>query len=158
MYYTYGGWWWFAGFIPMALLVWAVLGLSMRRPRVFGMRDRYWALDDPWAPDYRITARKHRNKGPLNYRRSDSRIAEDVNDRLMLDDELDPSAMEVRVEAGEVILTGIVQTRYEKRLAEHLADLVPGVKDVDNRLAIGKPGSPMPARAPDPVVHAPNAK
>ncbi|HEY1536000.1 MAG TPA: BON domain-containing protein [Polyangiaceae bacterium] len=156
MFYTYGGWW-FAWFIPIMLLVWAMFGWSMRRPRLFGMRDRYSGWDDPWAPDYRITARRYRNRGPLNYRRSDSRIAEDVNDLLMLNDELDPSAMEVRVENGEVFLTGLVQTRYEKRLAEHLADSVAGVKDVENRLAIGKLQPPTQARPAEPVVHARNA-
>jgi hypothetical protein len=156
MYYTYGGWWWFAWFIPLMLLVWAMFGWSMRRPRVFGMRDRYRVWDDPWAPDYRITARRYRNQGPLNYRRSDSRIAEDVNDLLMLNDELDPSAMEVRVENGEVSLTGTVQTRYEKRLAEHLADSVAGVKDVENRLAIGKLQAPTQTQATGSAVHVPH--
>jgi hypothetical protein len=161
MYYMYGGWWWFAWFIPLMVLLWATFSWGMRRPRGFGMRDgmrdRHWGWDEPWAPDYRITARRYRNRGPLNYRRSDSRIAEDVNDRLMLNDDLDPSAMQVQVENGEVLLTGVVQTRYEKRLAEHIADSVAGVKDVDNRLSIGKLEPPIQARAPEPTAHAPHA-
>jgi osmotically-inducible protein OsmY len=56
----------------------------------------------------------------------------------MMDDDVDPSAMGVQVVNGEVILTGTVSSRFEKRLAEHLADSVPGVTDVDNRLKIGK--------------------
>ena len=58
---------------------------------------------------------EYRNRGPLNYRRSDARIAEDVNDRLLLDEDIDPTAMEVRVDNGRVILSGTVETRFEKR-------------------------------------------
>jgi len=139
MYYSWTGWWWFAWFIPMALLIWATLGWPSNRRYYYGARERSiregnW--DDPPLP---ATRKPHyRNRGPRNYQHPDARIAEDINDRLMLSDEIDPSEVEVRVENGEVSLLGTVETRWEKRLAERLADSVAGVKDVDNRLKIGR--------------------
>jgi len=50
-------------------------------------------------------------RGPKGYKRSDDRIREDVNDRLSMQDELDPSEIEVSVSNGEVTLTGKVETR-----------------------------------------------
>jgi len=144
MYYTWTGWWWFAWVIPMVLLIWATFGWTNSR-RYYGTRERsvrdpYWD-DAPLPPTRKL---HYRNRGPRNYRRSDERITEDVNDRLMQSDEIDPSELEVRVENGEVSLLGTVETRYEKRIAERLADSVAGVKDVDNRLRIGKVNHAMP--------------
>ena len=85
----------------------------------------------------------HYGRGPRGYRRSDARIAEDVNDRLTDDWRLDASDVEVSVAEGEVTLTGTVRTRQDKRLAEDLADDVSGVRNVQNNLRIepGDPGS-----------------
>ncbi len=76
----------------------------------------------------------HRGRGPKDYTRSDERIREDVNDRLTDDYLLDASSIQVKVEKGEVTLTGQVSTRYDKRRAEDLADQVGGVKHVQNNL------------------------
>jgi hypothetical protein len=79
----------------------------------------------------------YRGRGPRNYRRSDARIVEDVSDRLMMEPEIDATDMEVQVKDGTVSLTGAVPTRFEKRLSEFVAESVPGVRDVDNKLEIG---------------------
>jgi hypothetical protein len=50
----------------------------------------------------------HRGRGPKNYSRSDTRIEEDVHERLM-HDPLDASGIEVSVKDGEVTLTGTVK-------------------------------------------------
>ena len=71
-------------------------------------------------------------KGPKGYRRSDDRIKEDVSEMLSRDGDLDASEIEVIVGSGEVILEGTVPDRESKRLAED----VPGVKQVQNRLRI----------------------
>lgn len=47
-------------------------------------------------------------RGPRGYRRSDERIREDVNERLLLDTELDATNIEVEVREGEVTLAGTV--------------------------------------------------
>lgn len=75
-------------------------------------------------------------RGPKGYKRSDERIREDVNDRLSQQDDFDPSDIEVAVANGDVTLTGTVQSRHEKFLAEEIADDVSGVNDVHNQLRV----------------------
>jgi osmotically-inducible protein OsmY len=79
-----------------------------------------------------------RGRGPRNYSRSDDRIKEDVNDRLSDDPWVDASDLEVTVSSAEVTLTGTVNDRSEKRRAEDLAEAVSGVKNVENRIRVGK--------------------
>lgn len=78
-------------------------------------------------------------RGPKDYKRSDDRIREDVCDRLSWNDEIDATDIAVRVQDGEVMLEGSVETRHMKRLAEDLAEEVLGVRDVHNTLRITKP-------------------
>ena len=80
--------------------------------------------------------RGHRGRGPKNYTRSDERIREDINDRLTDHDHLDASNIEVAVQGSDVTLTGTVNTRYEKRLAEDIADDISGVSNVENRIRV----------------------
>lgn len=78
----------------------------------------------------------HRGKGPRGFTRSDERIREDINCRLTDDAHVDASDIEVSVQNGEVILTGTVPDRFEKRRAEDISDLVSGVTNVENRLRV----------------------
>jgi len=80
--------------------------------------------------------REHRGRGPKNYRRSDERIKEDVNDRLSDDYYVDASDIEVMVSNTEVTLTGTVNSREDKRRAEDIAESVSGVTNVENRLRV----------------------
>ena len=79
---------------------------------------------------------KFRGRGPKNYRRTDDRLRDDVCDRLSDNEWLDASDVEVNVVAGEVILTGMVDSRYAKRLAENIAESVSGVSNVQNNLRV----------------------
>src|SRR5437588_7947737 len=81
-------------------------------------------------------AGKFRGRGPKNYRRSDERIHEEINDRLTDNEWLDASDVDVSVNSGIVILTGTVDSRYAKRLAEYIADSVSGVINVQNSLLV----------------------
>lgn len=81
-------------------------------------------------------AGQHRGRGPKGYQRSDARILEDVNDRLTEDPHIDASEIDVRVESREVTLTGTVNSRFEKRHAEDIAESVSGVTHVQNNLRI----------------------
>jgi hypothetical protein len=81
-----------------------------------------------------------RGRGPKNWRRSDESIREDVNEFLTDDHEVDASDIEVAVENGEVTLTGAVQSRRERRLAEDIAASCRGVHDVHNRLSVSDAG------------------
>jgi len=79
---------------------------------------------------------RYRGLAPQGYSRSDERIREDICDRLMADDEIDPSNITVGVENGEVTLTGTVNDRQDKRYAEGISESVLGVKEVNNNLRI----------------------
>jgi hypothetical protein len=76
-------------------------------------------------------------RGPKNWKRSDERIREDVNERLTDHPHIDASEIEVAVNQCEVTLTGTVEDRQAKRLAEDIANSVSGVKDVHNQIRIG---------------------
>jgi hypothetical protein len=80
----------------------------------------------------------HRGRGPRGYQRAAERIHEEVCDRLEAHGNLDASDIEVKVEGGEVILTGTVPDRRTKRLAEQVAESVRGVADVHNHLTLAK--------------------
>lgn len=75
-------------------------------------------------------------RGPKGYQRSDERIRDEISDRLMTHPDIDASEMEVQVSNGVVTLTGNVEDRHEKRLAEYIAEDALGVNDVENRLKI----------------------
>lgn len=78
----------------------------------------------------------HRGRGPKGYLRSDSRINEDVHDRLTDHPRLDASDVSVTVQDGEVTLSGFVRRRGDKRIAEDCAESVTGVKNVQNNLRV----------------------
>lgn len=78
----------------------------------------------------------HRGKGPKNYSRSIERIKEDASDRLADDSLIDASNIDLTVKDGELILSGTVETRFEKRRAENLVESVSGVRDVQNNLRV----------------------
>lgn len=97
--------------------------------------ERYLSREG-YRPSERGYPRNYAGRGPKGYRRSDERIREDVSDRLMWNTELDASDIEVRVADGEVTLTGVVEDRAAKRLAEDLVEDAFGVSDVHNQLKI----------------------
>jgi hypothetical protein len=68
--------------------------------------------------------------------RHDDRIHDDVCDRLSLSEEVDATGIEVEVQAGSVTLTGNVENRHMKQLAGDIAEAVPGVSSVHNRLHV----------------------
>jgi osmotically-inducible protein OsmY len=73
---------------------------------------------------------------PKGYQRSDDRIREDVCERLTRDPDIDASEIDVKVTNGEVTLTGTVDERQSKRMAEELAENISGVKDVHNQVRV----------------------
>jgi hypothetical protein len=75
-------------------------------------------------------------RGPKTYQRSDDRIREDVNERLTVHPDIDATDIDVQVKNGEVYLTGNVEHREMKRMAEDVAENVSGVKEVHNQLRI----------------------
>jgi hypothetical protein len=99
----------------------------------YGMRGQYrgtpavqsWTAPGPYT-----------GRGPQGYERSEAAILEDVCERLTWHGQVDASSITVRVEQGEVVLEGEVDSRAAKRMAEDAADSVAGVHDVHNRLRV----------------------
>jgi len=89
----------------------------------------------------------HLGRGPKGYTRSDQRIREDICDALMMHPHVDASEMEVRVENGEVTLSGSAAGRGEKYIAEELCDAVAGVLDVHNSVRVKRVSSRRNAQA-----------
>lgn len=81
---------------------------------------------------------RHTGRGPRGYQRSDERIHEDVNDRLTAHPDIDATEIMVTVRAGEVTLTGMVDERHAKRMAEDLVESVSGVKEVHNQIHVNR--------------------
>jgi hypothetical protein len=77
-------------------------------------------------------------RGPKGYQRSDERIREDVCERLTQHPEIDASEIELQVNNGEITLTGSVEDRRQKRLAEDVTENVFGVRETHNQLRISK--------------------
>jgi hypothetical protein len=99
-----------------------------------------------WRPDEETSAfGPHRGRGPKDYKRSDERIREDINDRLTDDHALDASHITVSVKDGEATLTGNVDSKFAKRRAEDIADMAIGVKHVQNNLRVDTGSAMMPS-------------
>lgn len=86
--------------------------------------------------DDREARPNHSGRGPKNYRRSDERITEEINEALTRHRDIDATEIEVRCEAGVVTLAGTIDSKHAKRLAEDLAEDVSGVRDVNNELRV----------------------
>ena len=106
-----------------------------------------WSVDDGRMefgnPGSRAVAAATRDderwgRGPKGYQRPDTRIHEEVCDRLTYSD-VDAENIEVTVSNAEVTLSGTVRDRWDKRRAEDLAEEVSGVRDVHNSIRVHRP-------------------
>jgi osmotically-inducible protein OsmY len=105
--------------------------------REFGRGFEGQGYGDTYTGQQGIQQRGHFfGRGPKDYKRSDERIRDDVNEELTVHPDIDAFDIEVRVEGGEVTLTGIVEDRRAKRLAEDVAERSLGVTDVHNQLRV----------------------
>jgi hypothetical protein len=108
----------------------AATGHSWSAPRSDGRDRRHW------DEDRRLRLGGFAGAGPKGYLRSDSRMREDVCDRLTADDELDARGIEVAVDHGVVTLDGSVPDRRSKWRAEDIAEQASGVRAVHNNLLV----------------------
>jgi hypothetical protein len=81
------------------------------------------------------------NDGPprstrLHYPRSDTRIRDDIAERLYRSADIDASDVSVEVKYAIVTLQGSAGSRRMKHDIEDLAADTPGVKDVENRIRV----------------------
>lgn len=75
-----------------------------------------------------------RGRGPVGFRLTDETIREDVCEILTRDSFIDATEIDVVVSGGCVMLTGRVDSRQTKRLAEICIEDMPGVVDIINQL------------------------
>lgn len=106
----------------------------------YGQYSAYGGNGGYGTPGSWQTSGPHTGKGPRDYRRSDDRIREDVNERLTQHGHIDARDIMVSVDNGEVTLSGTVDSRQTKRMAEDVAEGVSGVKDVHNRIRVRQAG------------------
>lgn len=99
-------------------------------------RDDFNGSAMPYGESDSYGRRGYRGRGPKNWRPSDERIRDTVNELLTDHDGVDATEVDVAVENGEITLSGTVGSRWEKRLAEDIAHSVRGVHDVHNRLRV----------------------
>ncbi|MBX3192782.1 MAG: BON domain-containing protein [Labilithrix sp.] len=115
--------------------------------RRWGWGDRPWSLWDQTKRGVREGWERFRGSfagsGPKGYTRTDERIREDVCDRLAWHPDIDATEIEVAVGSGELTLSGEVSDRHAKRLAEDIAEEVPGVRQIANRLRVRGRRGPM---------------
>jgi osmotically-inducible protein OsmY len=93
-----------------------------------------WTRDDQ---AFRESAQgRNAGRGPRGYRRPDDSIDDEINVRLTAHPDVDATDIQVHVANGIVTLTGSVDDRHQKRVAELIAEDVAGVDDVQNRLGV----------------------
>jgi hypothetical protein len=91
---------------------------------------------EDFGREYRTEDRGHRGVGPKGYKRSDERISDEAHERLTDDSWLDASNIDLKVENGELTLSGSVDNRQSKHRAEQLVEDIPGVHHVQNNLRV----------------------
>lgn len=105
-----------------------------------GMRSGYGGRERQY--DQGGSFQSRRGLGPSSYTRSDERIREDLNERLMDDDLVDARNITVEVQNGTVNLSGSVDERWEKHRVEDIADACGGVREVRNNIRVGSGTTP----------------
>ncbi len=78
----------------------------------------------------------HFGKGPKGFKRSDERIREDVSEAIARQGWIDASDVEVKVQSGEVTLSGTIAHREHKRMLERMIEDLPAVVDVHNEIRV----------------------
>ena len=85
-----------------------------------------------------VTRGRFVGRGPRGYKRSDERLTEEINERLTQHPDINAEEIEVKVQSGEVTLTGTVEDRQTKRMIEDLVEEISGVNELHNQLRINR--------------------
>jgi osmotically-inducible protein OsmY len=94
--------------------------------------ERAYGSEDPQRISYA-------GRGPKGYKRSDERIREEVCEVLTRHPDVDATNIEVTVNEGMVVLSGAVDERRAKRIAEDVVQDISGVRDVQNQIRVQQP-------------------
>jgi len=106
----------------------------------YGQREpfQHGARINRWSDDIRSDSAKENyfGRGPKGYQRPEARVEEEACELLSQSRELDASEISVSVKNRCLYLSGEVETRHAKRLAEYLVEDISGVDDVQNGIRI----------------------
>jgi hypothetical protein len=101
----------------------------------------YQDLDEPYSYEYWevwMVPGEFTGMGPQGYQRSDERIHEEVCERLTHHGRIDASQIDLQVQDGEVTLSGTVEHREMKRLAEDAIENIYGITNIQNNIKVRK--------------------
>ena len=114
------------GILPIFLIIeWSLRRYHSARFDRYEFHERFRFPEGPFT-----------GLGPKNYKRSDARITEEINDRLLAHGYVDPTEVEVTAHKGIVILSGTVDNRRMRRQVEEIVDSVSGISEIRNELRI----------------------
>jgi hypothetical protein len=95
-------------------------------------------------------------RGPRGWQRTDASLHDALCERLARSHDLEVADVSVEVRDGHVTLEGTVADRPMKRAIEDRIDAFPGVRDIDNRIKLMRPGiAPAPDAPPSPHASVP---
>jgi len=92
--------------------------------------------------DQMPAGRSYRGMGPQDYKRADERIRDDIHERLTESHHVDARKIVVDVNQGNVTLTGTVQHRRMRYVAEDIVESVMGVANIENQLRVQEESAP----------------
>jgi|SRR5579871_2145937 len=98
--------------------------------------DRYWEFGITRAHARTASPSVPRRRGPKGWKRPDASIHDDLCSRLYRRPDIDSRDVAVAVNEGLVILEGTVPDRHTKYRIEDMAEVCPGVREVDNRIGV----------------------
>jgi osmotically-inducible protein OsmY len=87
----------------------------------------------------RIPAIREQQRAAAEAERSDDWIAARLRRLLRFDTTVNAHSIDVEVRDGRVVLSGSVTSSAERKVAESLAEGVPGVRGIESRLIIDRP-------------------
>jgi osmotically-inducible protein OsmY len=93
---------------------------------------------DPYEMVDYLLDKDFTGKGPRGYARTDAVLYEEVCEALYRSPHVDASDIEVEVKDGCVFLSGTVESRETKKMAEIEIDSLSGIKDVQNKLQVSR--------------------
>jgi osmotically-inducible protein OsmY len=77
-------------------------------------------------------------RGPRGYKRSNERLTEEINEKLTQHPDINAEEIEIKVQNGEVTLTGVVDDRQTKRMVEDIVEEISGVNELHNQLRVNR--------------------
>lgn len=109
--------------------------------RNYGYRGNMYGKDinqSDFESRYETPKQSFRGIGPKNYSKSDESIRIEACEILYHSPDIDATGLSVEVQGGNLTLSGVVEERWVKKLAEQLIEGIYGLKDIRNEIRVEK--------------------